>query len=82
MFFSKIFVKCFAKFIGQDEFGNRYYSYKKHRFVRHKLKKQTLRIPPLWHAWLYNVRQIPPEKIEFFSRENINLNSHTYKNRN
>ena len=43
-----------GKFIGQDEFGNKYYSNrKKKRWVIYKDRVESSKIPPEWHMWIH-----------------------------
>ncbi len=51
--------------VGTDEFGNRYYHYKKElngrerRWVLYKGKKEASKVPPEWHAWLHHTTAAP-----------------------
>jgi len=56
------FIKgLFKNFIGEDEFGNKYYVAKftkdylgrKPRFVEYNGSAEPSKIPPSWHAWLH-----------------------------
>ncbi|WP_420710457.1 NADH:ubiquinone oxidoreductase subunit NDUFA12 [Asticcacaulis sp. SL142] len=58
-----------GKFVGSDEFGNKYYeardtkeSYgdKKRRFVIYKGYADASKIPPDWHGWMHYVYDTPP----------------------
>ena len=50
-----------GKFIGKDEFGNKYYtSYKGKRWVIYSGKIESSSIPPEWHAWIHFTRINPP----------------------
>ena len=43
-----------GKFVGRDEFGNRYYSNSKgKRWVIYKNKVEASKIPPEWHLWIH-----------------------------
>jgi len=59
-----------GKFIGNDEFGNRYYisRFKDNigrlrRWVVYKGKDEPSKVPPLWHAWLHYMSDVVPESI-------------------
>ena len=43
-----------GKFVGKDEFGNKYYSNSKEkRWVIYKNKVESSKIPPNWHLWIH-----------------------------
>ena len=43
-----------GKFVGKDEFGNKYYSNSKgKRWVIYKSKVESSKIPPNWHLWIH-----------------------------
>ena len=43
-----------GKFVGRDEFGNRYYSNSKgKRWVIYKKDVESSKIPPEWHSWIH-----------------------------
>ena len=43
-----------GRFIGRDEFGNKYYSNrKKKRWVVYKDRVESSKIPPEWHMWIH-----------------------------
>ena len=49
-----IYTLFVGKFIGVDEFGNKYYSNsKRKRWVIYKNKVDSSRIPPEWHLWIH-----------------------------
>jgi NADH:ubiquinone oxidoreductase subunit len=62
-----LFIRLFARHVGTDEFGNRYFvsrfqdmhgSYK--RQVIYKGIPEPSKIPPMWHAWIhYCLNEIP-----------------------
>jgi NADH:ubiquinone oxidoreductase subunit len=56
-------------FVGEDEFGNRYYEAKdnsdsyganKRRWVIYKGYAEASRVPPDWHGWLHHTFPEPP----------------------
>ena len=50
-FFYTIFL---GKYIGRDEFGNKYYSSSKgKRWVIYKERVESSKIPPEWHLWIH-----------------------------
>ena len=44
-----------GKFVGEDEFGNKYYSNLKgtKRWVIYKNSVESSKIPPNWHSWIH-----------------------------
>jgi NADH:ubiquinone oxidoreductase subunit len=65
----------FGEFVGEDEFGNRYYRTKggkidptlnvERRWVVYNGEVEASRIGPAWHGWMHNTHDKPPteEKI-------------------
>jgi len=54
-----------GKYVGIDEFGNKYYSNrKKKRWVIYKDKVESSKIPPEWHMWIHFLRNNKPADIE------------------
>ena len=52
-----------GKFIGIDEFGNKYYSNSKgKRWVIYKDKVESSKIPPEWHLWIHYLSINKPSK--------------------
>ena len=50
-----------GKFVGKDEFGNKYYSNSKgKRWVIYKSTIESSRIPPEWHLWIHFLSQNKP----------------------
>tara|TARA_Y100000590_G_scaffold254273_1_gene285580 strand:- start:1168 stop:1536 length:369 start_codon:yes stop_codon:yes gene_type:complete len=58
-----------GKFVGEDEFGNKYYSDAKgkKRWVIYKNRVESTKIPPNWHSW-----------IHFQTKNKPNLNAHFF----
>jgi len=57
-FFYTIFT---GKLVGEDNFGNRYYSNSKgKRWVIYKNIVESSKIPPEWHSWIHFVRANKP----------------------
>ena len=58
-----------GKFIGKDQFGNKYYSNKKgKRWVIYKNNVEASKIPPDWHSWIHFLSREKPSnnKKKFF----------------
>lgn len=54
--FSTFFYTLFVgKLVGEDEFGNKYYSDSKgkKRWVIYKSRVESSKIPPDWHSWIH-----------------------------
>lgn len=59
---SKIFIRLTAKYIGKDEFGNKYYEKssnkvhygRKDRLVIYSGMVEGSKVPPGWFAWLHH----------------------------
>ena len=60
-----------ADFVGEDEFGNKYYeartnrdSYDRHkrRWVTYRGYAESTKVPPGWHGWLRYTYDEPPTK--------------------
>lgn len=55
---TKLYTLVKGKYIGQDEFGNRYYCHKsdsKKRWVIYKGINEASKIPPEWHGWMHKI---------------------------
>jgi len=68
---TKIYTLLFGKYVGTDEFGNRYYQSKTggvqlKRWVMYKNTVEPSLVPPEWHGWLHKtIDEIPsPTKIK------------------
>ena len=66
---SQILIRLSSDLIGEDQYGNKYYSQKKtdKRYVIFNGKVEASKIPPMWHAWLHKIISKPPLKRKFFS---------------
>ena len=64
-----IYTLLTGKFIGSDQFGNKYYSNSKgKRWVIYKNNVEASKIPPEWHLWIhYLTKNKPSDKINSFS---------------
>ena len=50
-----------GKFVGNDQFGNKYYSNSKgKRWVIYKSNIESSKIPPNWHLWIHHMTQKKP----------------------
>jgi len=66
-----------SKFVGEDDFGNKYYeavtnkdSYdgRKRRYVVYKGYAEASKIPPDWHGWMHYTFDEPPTKDPLLRR--------------
>ena len=48
----------FGKFVGEDEFGNKYYENKKRkkRWVIYKDEIEATKIPVEWYSWMHSIK--------------------------
>lgn len=51
-----------GEFVGEDEYGNRYYRQKggKRRWVVYHGELEATRIPASWHGWMHYRTDVPP----------------------
>ena len=58
-----------GRFVGKDQFGNKYYSNAKgKRWVIYKDNIESTKIPPEWYSWVHFLtRNLPSDKIRKFS---------------
>ena len=75
-----------GKFVGNDQFGNKYYlNSKGKRWVIYKNTIEASKIPPEWHLWIHNLsRDKPADKTSSFSwqkkyEENLTGTERAYK---
>ncbi len=65
-----------ARFVGKDEFGNRYYEQRKgvgplgmpRRFVTYKDRSDPSQVPPGWHGWLHYTAEEPAISEDYVPR--------------
>ena len=57
---TRIAVKLFYKYVGQDDYGNKYYQDRRvdqdgkyRRLVVYNGMVEATKIPPMWHAWMH-----------------------------
>ena len=48
----------FGKFVGEDEFGNKYYENKKRkkRWIIYKGEIEATKIPIEWYSWMHSIK--------------------------
>ena len=81
-----IYTLLFGKFMGEDDFGNRYYSNSKgKRWIIYKDIVESSKIPPEWHLWIhFLIINKPSDKMNKFSwqkmhEENLTGTKKAYK---
>ena len=56
-----IYTLFFGKYVGTDQFGNKYYNNSKgKRWVIYKGKIESSKIPPEWHMWIHFLKNNKP----------------------
>ena len=71
---SKIAIRLTSNYVGEDEFGNKYYEGKnsvlgrKRRFVIYKGSAEPSKIPAEWHGWMHRNTDVAP----------VNINTHKH----
>ena len=60
-----------GEFVGEDEYGNRYYRQKngRRRWVIYNGEAEPTRIPASWHGWMHHRIDIPPTEDGYKPRE-------------
>lgn len=60
-----IYTLLLGKYVGEDKFGNKYYSNSQgKRWVIYKSTVESSKIPPEWHLWIhYLSKNIPSKNI-------------------
>jgi NADH:ubiquinone oxidoreductase subunit len=69
-FGTQLWTKRYGEFVGEDEFGNRYYRTKggkidptlgfERRWVIYNGVAEASRVPPSWHGWLHHTVDVLP----------------------
>ncbi len=83
--FFKIYCFFFAKKVGKDEYGNKYFTkknlspknnYRQRRFVIYKGIVEASKVPQEWNAWLHHATDSPPtetKKLSWYKDHSPNL---------
>ena len=68
---TKIHIWRKGVFVGEDEFGNKYYAEKNgsRRWVALKDVSEASMIPPGWHGWMHHRVDITPVEEEYRARD-------------
>jgi NADH:ubiquinone oxidoreductase subunit len=76
-FGTQVWTARFGQFVGEDEYGNRYYRGKtkddpalgyERRWVIYNGEVEASRVPPSWHGWLHGTHEIPPTEEKIVER--------------
>src|SRR5438477_7547277 len=69
-FGTQLWTALYGEFVGEDEFGNRYFRTKggkidpvlrfERRWVIYKGLAEASTVPPSWHGWLHHTVDVPP----------------------
>jgi len=67
---TRLYLKRFFKYVGTDEFGNRYFEDKKRnrRWVTYNGYADASSIPPGWHGWMHHRTDTPPTDEHYNAR--------------
>lgn len=64
---TRLYTAFCGKFVGEDAFGNRYFTEKlraknrrQKRWVIYNGKAEPSKVPAEWHGWLHHTQDIPP----------------------
>lgn len=68
---TRLFTWLRGEFVGEDEFGNRYYRERgkphdrwERRWVIYKGEDEASAVPAVWHQWLHKTIHTPPSEGE------------------
>jgi NADH:ubiquinone oxidoreductase subunit len=67
---TQLWVARFGKYVGSDEFGNKYYQDKKadRRYVTYSGYADASSIPPGWHGWMHHRTDVVPSQAKYVAR--------------
>jgi NADH:ubiquinone oxidoreductase subunit len=78
-FGTQLWTRLYGEFVGEDEFGNRYFRTKggkidpalgfERRWVIYKGYTEASTIPPAWYGWMHHTVDIPPTQETYVARE-------------
>ena len=73
-----VWTSLYGEFVGEDEFGNRYYRTRggkidptlgyERRWVIYNVTAEASIVPPSWHGWLHHTVDTPPTQEEVTPR--------------
>lgn len=67
---TRLWLWRFGKFVGTDEFGNKYYRDVKsdRRYVTYNGPADASMIPPGWHGWMHFRTDVAPSETNYVAR--------------
>jgi NADH:ubiquinone oxidoreductase subunit len=78
-FGTQLWTRLYGEFVGEDEYGNRYYRTRdgkidptlhfERRWVIYKGYAEASTIPPSWHGWIHHTVDEPPTQVNYQPRE-------------
>jgi NADH:ubiquinone oxidoreductase subunit len=78
-FGTQLWTWLYGEFVGEDEFGNRYYRVRsrkidpgfgfERRWLIYNGVAEASRVPPSWHGWLHHTVEVPPTEENYAPRE-------------
>jgi NADH:ubiquinone oxidoreductase subunit len=78
-FGTQVWTRRYGEFVGEDEFGNRYYRTRdgkidpvlgfERRWVIYNGYTEASMIPPSWHGWMHHTVDEPPTRVTYVPRE-------------
>lgn len=81
-FINNLWIHIFSTEVGQDKFGNRYYTNKTSDYLGRRGRQviyngivEATKIPPMWHAWLhYMIDKVPNAEDKFVWQQEYSPN--------
>ncbi|HET7849748.1 MAG TPA: NADH:ubiquinone oxidoreductase subunit NDUFA12 [Pseudolabrys sp.] len=77
-FGTQLWTWAYGEFVGEDEFGNRYYRTRggkidpvlgfERRWVIYNGYTEASTIPPSWHGWIHHIVDTPPTQEKYTAR--------------
>jgi NADH:ubiquinone oxidoreductase subunit len=77
-FGTMLWTKLYGEYVGDDEFGNRYYRTRRgkldprlgyeRRWVIYNGYAEPTTVPPSWHGWLHHSVDVPPTEEEYVAK--------------
>jgi NADH:ubiquinone oxidoreductase subunit len=74
-FGTQLWTRLYGEFVGEDEFGNRYYRTRDgkidptlgfdRRWVIYNGYAEPSTVPPSWHGWLHHIVDVPPTQENY-----------------
>ncbi|MDX2050436.1 MAG: NADH-ubiquinone oxidoreductase subunit NDUFA12 family protein [Rickettsiaceae bacterium] len=66
---TSLLIRLFSTFVGEDIYGNKYYTLRDKRFVIYNGTIEPTKVPEIWHGWLhYMIDELPWQNTKNSSR--------------